>query len=108
MDVSLDHSEGSLLSEDALDTEDDALDTGDDLDVSIDELDTPDEADLHGHTHTPEDTHMPKYDHKKDILTLYTIYYQKKCSKCINDKKLIFMSTKQKQETQKSLIWVQE
>uniref|UniRef100_A0A3Q3X4J8 CRAL-TRIO domain-containing protein n=1 Tax=Mola mola TaxID=94237 RepID=A0A3Q3X4J8_MOLML len=39
MDVSLDHSEGSVLSEDALDTEDD-------LDVSIDELDTSDEADL--------------------------------------------------------------
>lgn len=65
MDVSLDHSEGSLLSEDALDTDDDALDTGDDLDVSIDELDTPDDADLHGHTQH-EDTHMPKYDHKKD------------------------------------------
>uniref|UniRef100_A0A672HEA7 CRAL-TRIO domain-containing protein n=1 Tax=Salarias fasciatus TaxID=181472 RepID=A0A672HEA7_SALFA len=45
MDVSLDRSEGSLLSDDALDTEDDALDTGDDLDVNIDELDTPDEAD---------------------------------------------------------------
>ncbi|XP_028313030.1 uncharacterized protein LOC114469592 isoform X2 [Gouania willdenowi] len=45
MDVSLDHSEGSLLSEDALDTEEDALDTGDDLDVNVDELDTPDEAD---------------------------------------------------------------
>uniref|UniRef100_UPI0037E888C4 protein prune homolog 2-like isoform X2 n=1 Tax=Semicossyphus pulcher TaxID=241346 RepID=UPI0037E888C4 len=44
MDVSLDRSEGSLLSEDALDTEDEALDTGDDLDVNIDELDTPDEA----------------------------------------------------------------
>lgn len=44
MDVSLDHSEGSLLSEDALDTEDDALDTGDELDVSVDELETPDEA----------------------------------------------------------------
>ncbi|XP_038558850.1 uncharacterized protein LOC119891356 isoform X2 [Micropterus salmoides] len=46
MNVSLDHSEGSLLSEDALDTEDEALDTGDDLDVNIDGLDTPDEADL--------------------------------------------------------------
>ncbi|XP_022049344.2 protein prune homolog 2-like isoform X3 [Acanthochromis polyacanthus] len=45
MSVSLDHSEGSLLSEDALDTEDDGLDTGDDLDVNIDEMDTPDEAD---------------------------------------------------------------
>uniref|UniRef100_A0A3P8RN49 CRAL-TRIO domain-containing protein n=1 Tax=Amphiprion percula TaxID=161767 RepID=A0A3P8RN49_AMPPE len=45
MNVSLDHSEGSLLSEDALDTEDDGLDTGDDLDVNIDEMDTPDEAD---------------------------------------------------------------
>ncbi|XP_056232593.1 uncharacterized protein LOC130169695 isoform X4 [Seriola aureovittata] len=45
MNVSLDRSEGSLLSEDALDTEDEALDTGDDLDVNIDELDTPDEAD---------------------------------------------------------------
>ncbi|XP_056275144.1 protein prune homolog 2-like isoform X2 [Pseudoliparis swirei] len=46
MNVSLDRSEGSLLSEDGLDTEDEALDTGDDLDVNIDELDTPDEADL--------------------------------------------------------------
>jgi len=45
MNVSLDHSEGSLLSEDALDTEDEALDTGDDLDVNIDDMDTPDEAD---------------------------------------------------------------
>ncbi|XP_047448002.1 uncharacterized protein LOC125012220 isoform X2 [Mugil cephalus] len=45
LDVSLDRSEGSLLSEDALDTEDEALDTGDDLDVNIDDLDTPDEAD---------------------------------------------------------------
>ncbi|CAB1422935.1 unnamed protein product, partial [Pleuronectes platessa] len=44
LNVSLDHSEGSLLSEDALDTEDEALDTGDDLDINIDELDTPDEA----------------------------------------------------------------
>lgn len=55
MNVSLDHSEGSLLSEDVLDTEDE--DTGDDVDVNIDELDTPDEADLlefnqHGQTHT--------------------------------------------------------
>ncbi|XP_055742288.1 protein prune homolog 2-like isoform X6 [Salvelinus fontinalis] len=38
MNVSLDRSEGSLLS-------DDALDTGDDLDINVDELDTPDEAD---------------------------------------------------------------
>ncbi|XP_008292664.1 dentin sialophosphoprotein [Stegastes partitus] len=45
MNVSLDHSEGSLLSEDALDTEDEGLDTGDDLDVNIDDMDTPDEAD---------------------------------------------------------------
>lgn len=45
MNVSLDHSEGSLLSEDTLDTEDDGLDTGDDLDVNLDDLDTPDEAD---------------------------------------------------------------
>ncbi|XP_035022757.2 protein prune homolog 2 isoform X7 [Hippoglossus stenolepis] len=44
LNVSLDHSEGSLLSEDALDTDDEALDTGDDLDINIDELDTPDEA----------------------------------------------------------------
>ncbi|KAI3372812.1 hypothetical protein L3Q82_023275, partial [Scortum barcoo] len=44
MNVSLDRSEGSLLSEDVLDTEDE--DTGDDLDVNIDELDTPDEADF--------------------------------------------------------------
>ncbi|XP_067376734.1 uncharacterized protein [Channa argus] len=43
--VSLDRSEGSVLSEDALDTENDALDTGDDLDLNIDEQDTPDEAD---------------------------------------------------------------
>ncbi len=52
MNVSLDRSEGSLLSEDALDTEDEALDTGDDLDDNIDELDTPDEADLHGEMQT--------------------------------------------------------
>ncbi|KAM4616474.1 protein prune homolog 2-like [Polymixia lowei] len=45
MNVSLDRSEGSLLSDDALDTGDEALDTGDDLDINIDELDTPDEAD---------------------------------------------------------------
>lgn len=45
MNVSLDRSEGSLLSEDALDTEDEALDTGDDLDLNVDELDTSDEAD---------------------------------------------------------------
>ncbi|XP_044228805.1 uncharacterized protein LOC122996998 isoform X1 [Thunnus albacares] len=45
MNVSLDPSEGSLLSEDALDTEDEALDTGDDLDLNIDEVDTSDEAD---------------------------------------------------------------
>lgn len=56
MNVSLDCSEGSLLSENALDTEDEASDTGDDLDVNIDE-DTLDEADSlefnrHGQTHT--------------------------------------------------------
>lgn len=51
MNVSLDRSEGSLLSEDALDTEDEALDTGDELDVNIDDMDTPDEADLHGQTY---------------------------------------------------------
>ncbi|KAM6931378.1 uncharacterized protein FYW49_003251 [Xenentodon cancila] len=45
LNVSLDRSEGSILSEDALETEDEALDTGDDLDVNIDEIDTPDEAD---------------------------------------------------------------
>ncbi|KAJ8005982.1 hypothetical protein DPEC_G00123540 [Dallia pectoralis] len=45
INVSLDHSEGSLLSDDALDTPDEALDTGDDLDIDVDELDTPDEAD---------------------------------------------------------------
>lgn len=50
MNVSLDRSEGSLLS-------DDALDTGDDLDINVDELDTPDEADSLefngiGETHT--------------------------------------------------------
>lgn len=53
--MSLDRSEGSLLSEDALDTGDEALDTGDDLDINIDELDTPDEADsleLHRHGET--------------------------------------------------------
>lgn len=44
LNVSLEHSEGSILSEDALDTDDD-LDTGDDLDINIDELDTSDEAD---------------------------------------------------------------
>ncbi|XP_068166913.1 serine-rich adhesin for platelets-like [Antennarius striatus] len=46
VNVSLDHTEGSLLSEDALDTEEEALDTGDDLEVNIDELDTSDEAEL--------------------------------------------------------------
>ncbi|KAK2837207.1 hypothetical protein Q5P01_014419 [Channa striata] len=52
MSVSLDRSEGSLLSDDALDTEDEALDTGDDLDVNIDEQDTPDEGDsLEFNTH---------------------------------------------------------
>uniref|UniRef100_A0A3P9Q919 Prune homolog 2 with BCH domain n=1 Tax=Poecilia reticulata TaxID=8081 RepID=A0A3P9Q919_POERE len=45
MNLSLERSEGSLLSEDALDTDNDALDTGDDLDASIDGIDTPDEAD---------------------------------------------------------------
>ncbi|XP_061789295.1 uncharacterized protein [Nerophis lumbriciformis] len=53
MNVSLEHSEGSQLSEDALDTEgeDDALDTGDDLDVNIEELDTSDEEiNAHGHS----------------------------------------------------------
>ncbi|XP_037337986.2 protein prune homolog 2-like isoform X3 [Pungitius pungitius] len=45
MNVSLDRSEGSLISEDALESEDGA-DTGDDLDDSVDELDTPDEGDL--------------------------------------------------------------
>ncbi|KAM3610640.1 uncharacterized protein V6R79_006802 [Siganus canaliculatus] len=50
MNVSLNRSEGSLLSEDALDTEDEALDTADDLDVDIDELDTSDEADSHDHS----------------------------------------------------------
>ncbi|PWA15871.1 hypothetical protein CCH79_00008988, partial [Gambusia affinis] len=45
MNLSLERSEESLLSEDALDTDDDALDTGDDLDASIDGIDTPDEAD---------------------------------------------------------------
>lgn len=53
----MEHSEGSLVSEDPLDTEDDALDTGDDLDVSVDGIDTPDETDSlefngHGKTHT--------------------------------------------------------
>ncbi|XP_037536006.1 protein prune homolog 2 [Nematolebias whitei] len=57
MNVSLEHSEGSLLSEDALDTEDDALDTGDDLDVSVDGIDTPDETDsleFNGHADSDE------------------------------------------------------
>ncbi|KAM4578137.1 uncharacterized protein V3H82_007645 isoform 1-T1 [Fundulus diaphanus] len=45
LNLSLEHSEGSLLSEDALDTDDDALDTGDDLDVSVDGMETPDDAD---------------------------------------------------------------
>ncbi|XP_077418249.1 uncharacterized protein LOC144049321 isoform X2 [Vanacampus margaritifer] len=45
MNVSLERSEGSLLSEDALDTDEEeaALDTGDDLDVDIEELDTSEE-----------------------------------------------------------------
>ncbi|KAM8866662.1 uncharacterized protein ACB058_007471 isoform 1-T1 [Synchiropus picturatus] len=46
LNVSLDHSDGSLLSEDALDTEDEGLDTGDDLDVNIDELDSSDDNSL--------------------------------------------------------------
>lgn len=55
--MSLDRSEGSLLSEDALDTEDEALDTGDELDINVDDLDTPDEAESvefnrHGETHS--------------------------------------------------------
>ncbi|XP_034025459.1 uncharacterized protein LOC117509960 [Thalassophryne amazonica] len=44
LNMSLDHSEGSLLSDDTLDTEDEDSDTGDDLDVNLDEMDTPDEA----------------------------------------------------------------
>ncbi|XP_077456463.1 uncharacterized protein LOC144074130 isoform X5 [Stigmatopora argus] len=45
MNVSLEHSEGSPLSEDPLDTDEEeaALDTGDDLDVDIEELDTSEE-----------------------------------------------------------------
>ncbi|XP_056143400.1 protein prune homolog 2-like isoform X2 [Lampris incognitus] len=43
MNVSLDHSDESLHSDDALDTGDEALDTGDD--INIDDLDTPDETD---------------------------------------------------------------
>lgn len=80
MDVSLDHSDGSLLSEDALDTEDDALDTGDDLDVSVDELDTPDESDLHGHTHTCRNMSM-----RKTQTYLQCTCYQKSSCKCKND-----------------------
>lgn len=38
MNLSLDQSEGSILS-------DDALDTPDDLDINVDDMDTPDEAD---------------------------------------------------------------
>lgn len=38
MNLSLDHSEGSLLS-------DDFLDTPDDLDINVDDIDTPDESD---------------------------------------------------------------
>uniref|UniRef100_A0A3Q2PER1 CRAL-TRIO domain-containing protein n=1 Tax=Fundulus heteroclitus TaxID=8078 RepID=A0A3Q2PER1_FUNHE len=45
LNLSLERSEGSLLSEDALDTDDDALDTGDDLDVSVDGMETPDDTD---------------------------------------------------------------
>ncbi|XP_074525620.1 uncharacterized protein LOC141789944 isoform X2 [Halichoeres trimaculatus] len=58
MDVSLDRSEGSILSEDALDTEDEALDTGDDLDVNIDELDTPDEAEEFNQHGVPEESNQ--------------------------------------------------
>ncbi|XP_041643367.1 protein prune homolog 2-like [Cheilinus undulatus] len=58
MDVSLDRSEGSLLSEDALDTEDEALDTGDDLDVNIDELDTSDEAEDFPQHENSEETNL--------------------------------------------------
>lgn len=60
--MSLDHSEGSILSEDALDTEDYALDTGDDLDVSIDEQDTPEAAEIHGQIPTRGYKHA--YKHK--------------------------------------------
>ncbi|KAM6954476.1 protein prune homolog 2-like [Aplochiton taeniatus] len=45
MNVSLERSQSSLRSDDALDTGDEGLDTGDDLDINVDELDTPDEAD---------------------------------------------------------------
>lgn len=38
LNLSLDHSEGSLLS-------DDFLDTPDDLDINVDDIDTPDETD---------------------------------------------------------------
>ncbi|XP_017269258.1 protein prune homolog 2 isoform X3 [Kryptolebias marmoratus] len=59
LNVSLEHSEGSLLSEDALDTEDDALDTGDDLDVSVDGIDTPDETDsLEFNAHDSEEPNL--------------------------------------------------
>uniref|UniRef100_H3DEF2 CRAL-TRIO domain-containing protein n=1 Tax=Tetraodon nigroviridis TaxID=99883 RepID=H3DEF2_TETNG len=58
VDVSLEQSEGSVLSEDALDTEDDGLDTGDDLEVSTDELDTPEEADLPGQTGGSEEPNL--------------------------------------------------
>ncbi|XP_038162389.1 uncharacterized protein LOC119797393 isoform X1 [Cyprinodon tularosa] len=55
LNLSLEHSEGSLLSEDALDTDDDTLDTGDDLDV--DGMETPDEADsLEIYIHESEET----------------------------------------------------
>ncbi|PIO40911.1 hypothetical protein AB205_0045970, partial [Aquarana catesbeiana] len=43
INLSLDHSEGSLLS-------DDNLDTPDELDINVDDLDTPDEADSFDYT----------------------------------------------------------
>lgn len=65
--MSLEQSEGSVLSEDTLDTEDDGLDTSDDLEVSIDELDTPDEADLPGHFN---DRTSPTAYHQKHMPLL--------------------------------------
>lgn len=90
--MSLEQSEGSVLSEDALDTEDDALDTGDDLDVSVDELDTPDEADRHGH-----------FTNRTKQCIIQNVEHNFK--KCHNS---LLTSSCGKQGSQKSQTWVQE
>lgn len=91
--MSLEQSEGSVLSEDALDTEDDGLDTGDDLDVSIAELDTPDEAGLPG-----------RFTNRTCTLTLY---HQKHISPPRNCDESLFMFSCCKQLSQRNRDWGQ-